>query len=237
MIYMTAQTSETAKEKQERIGLQLAKAFDGLWTKMQSYHPDLPDAALFVSPMAHTTDGRGKTGSVTLGHFGAKRWKLADGSQREMGEVVISAEHMARRGPAGVLETVLHEGAHCMAEGRGVEDTSQEGRYHNGNFKAVAEEMGLVVSKHTPEAGRGFAQTDLADGTLERYFVEVNQLDAALIALDENAPKRVRPPARPGPLKVVCKCHKPRVLRVSPAVLKAGAITCGVCSEAFNPEA
>ena len=46
----------------------------------------------------------------------------------------------------------FHEAAHAIACQRGIKDTSRQGRYHNSRFKAIAEEVGLDVSRD-PEWG------------------------------------------------------------------------------------
>jgi hypothetical protein len=40
------------------------------------------------------------------------------------------------------------EGAHAIADRRGIKDTSRQGRYHNARFRALAEEVGLEVRGH-----------------------------------------------------------------------------------------
>ena len=56
-------------------------------------------------------------------------------------------------GPADVLATFLHEAAHALAQVRGINDTSRQGRWHNARFKSVAEEVGIAVSKDRGWAG------------------------------------------------------------------------------------
>ena len=56
-----------------------------------------------------------------------------------------------------------------------VQDTSRQGRYHNTRYKALGEELGLVV---TQVAGIGWSGTALADGTTARYAAELVQLAA-----------------------------------------------------------
>jgi hypothetical protein len=212
----------------KRIGLAMAEALDALWTKIQGYHPDMPEVVLFVSPVAHGMD---TDRYQVLGHFGADRWRVP-GQDAAIGEVLLVAEQMMR-GPEALLETVLHEGAHALASARKVEDTSQNGRYHNAGFRGIAEELGLDVEQ---QGGRGWAATSLAEGTLERYADEVVAVGKALIELDKQRPRRERKPARNGPVKVVCECPHPRVMRVSPSVFLAAPVTCGACQADFRVE-
>jgi hypothetical protein len=213
-------------ERPERPGLALSRAFDELWTDIQANHPELPDCALFVSPIAHGQDTKR---FHVLGHFGKERWQTAGGDT--VGEVVLVAEHLARGG-ADVLEVVLHEAAHALAAARGLQDTSQGGRYHNQVFATVARELGLVVEVQA--GGRGLAKTSLDDGTEERYAGAVRKLDAAVIAAkaarkeDDDRKKRAG-----GPLKYECACEPKSSFRMSPSVFYRSPITCGGCQTVF----
>jgi hypothetical protein len=51
------------------------------------------------------------------------------------------------RGPADVLGTLLHEAAHAVAHVRGIKDSSRRGCWTNTRFKALAEELGIEVTK------------------------------------------------------------------------------------------
>jgi hypothetical protein len=210
----------------DRPGLALAKAIDELWTEIQSNHPEVPECALFVSPVAHGKDTKKFT---VLGHFGKDRWQTRGGDT--VGEVVLVAEHLARGGE-DVLETVLHEAAHALCAARGLKDTSQNGRYHNAVFAAAARELGLEVS--LMPGGHGMAHTVLADGTGARYGAAIKALDKAVIAAkkakarDDERRKRAG-----GPVKCVCRCEPARSFRMSPSVLAAGDVTCGQCGTAF----
>jgi len=211
----------------ERPGLALSRAFDELWTEIQASHPDVPDCGLFVSPIAHGQDTKR---FHVLGHFGKERWQTQDG--KVLGEVVLVAEHLARGGEE-VLETVLHEAAHALCAARGLQDTSQGGRYHNAVFAAAARELGLDV-KVMP-GGRGLADTSLADGTAEKYGDAVKKLDAAVIAAKAQARKDDERRKRAGgPVKFVCACQPKRSFRMSPSVAEVGPVTCGQCGSAFT---
>jgi hypothetical protein len=74
-------------------------------------------------------------GGLKLEHFAAMRWADPDGG-----------EGLAR-GPADTLGTLLHEAARALAHVREIKDTSPEGRWHDARFKALAEELGIEVTK------------------------------------------------------------------------------------------
>jgi hypothetical protein len=76
---------------------------------------------------------------------------LSDDSYRFVSEVFITDGALAR-GAVDVFGILLHEAAHMIADSRGINDTSRQGRYHNGRFRAVAEEVGLQGDRD-PVAG------------------------------------------------------------------------------------
>lgn len=182
----------------------------------------------------------GAAGGLRLRHFAAMRWADPDQAAREDGaydevavrlpEVFVGGEGLAR-GPAAVLGTLLHEAAHALAHVRGVKDTSRQGRWHNARFKALAEELGIEVAKDprigwspttTPAATRdGYAEVIAELGRVLRLHRSVEITDSG----------RTKKPSQP---PCVCECG--RRIRVSPTVLAAGPITCGVCGADFTPD-
>ncbi|WP_238487764.1 tyrosine-type recombinase/integrase [Actinoplanes flavus] len=64
------------------------------------------------------------------GHFASLRWQHGD---RQLPEVLVSGEGL-KRSPAEILVTLLHEAAHGLADVRGIQDTSRQGRWHNKKF-------------------------------------------------------------------------------------------------------
>jgi hypothetical protein len=88
----------------------LVAALEHAWDAIRANHPEVPDAVLVV---ASGSDPRSR--ALTLGHFAAGRWRLANDTQRP--EVLVSGEGL-RRGPVDVLGTLLHEAAHGLAHAR-----------------------------------------------------------------------------------------------------------------------
>lgn len=60
-------------------------------------------------------------------------------------EINISAEHL-NRGVYNVLASLVHEMVHYYCLINGLQDTSQNHRYHNKIFKQEAEKRGLAIS-------------------------------------------------------------------------------------------
>ncbi|MFC7622627.1 hypothetical protein [Microlunatus sp. GCM10028923] len=59
-----------------------------------------------------------------------------------------------------IFSALLHEAAHGLASYRNLHATSRQGRYHNSTFKALSEELGLVVSR-SPTLGWPRLNTDV----------------------------------------------------------------------------
>src|SRR5215218_3534902 len=98
----------------------LVAALEHAWQRIRSRHPEVPEAVLVVASGAE-----GKR--LNLGHFAPHRWHV-NGADRH--EVLVGGEGL-QRGPVDVLGTLLHEAAHGLAQARGIQDTSRQGRYHN----------------------------------------------------------------------------------------------------------
>jgi hypothetical protein len=170
-----------------------------------------------------------RRGLVELGHFAAGRWHLpADKANRH--EVLVAGEGL-RRGPADVLNTLLHEAAHGLAHARNVKDTSRQGRWHNQRYAALAREVELEV---TADAKTGLSQTHLTDQATARYADQLRDLEAALGLWRHAEPKRDRQTGTRSLLACSCACG--RKLRVARSTLEQAPILCGACRKPFEPE-
>jgi hypothetical protein len=127
-----------------------------------------------------------------------------------------------------VLATLLHEAAHALAHVRGIKGTSRQGRWHNAKFKALAEELGIEVTKDTK---LGWSPTSLPTATRGAYAGAIAELGQALRlirAVEITGEGKKSKPTRPA----VCGCG--RKIRVSKTVLAAGPILCGACGIEFT---
>lgn len=80
----------------------------------------------------------------TYGHYTVnKEWRV---EEERLHEINVSAEFLARN-IENVMATLMHECCHYYCALHGIKDTSQNGRYHNKNFKREAEARGLIISK------------------------------------------------------------------------------------------
>jgi hypothetical protein len=200
----------------------LVASLERAWAAIRMRHPEVPDAVLVV---ASGTDPRGR--GLTLGHFAAGRWRLADDTQRP--EVLVSGEGL-RRGPVDVLGTMLHEAAHGLANARGIKETSRQGRYHNRRYAALADELGIHVEHVDPI---GWSATSVPPGTGRDYQPVLEQLDSALVLWRhrELAGRPTRPPAT-----IACACACGRRIRLTRSTLDVAPIVCGACDEPFTPD-
>jgi hypothetical protein len=240
----------------------LIAAITAVWRAIQAEHAQVPDVVVVLG--SGTAGRRGAT--TKLGHFAQARWRRIDPAAGEqlVDQADVDTEHHVdshvdvvpvlpaaqaaagwvhelfvggeglRRGPVELLATLLHEAAHALATARSIRDTSRGGRFHNQRFRRLATELGLLVDEAGP---RGWAHTELAAGTADRYAGVLAQLAAALTVY-----RRDERPARPAGtrstsrnLLAVCGCAQPRRIRVARATLDAAPILCGSCGEPFQP--
>ena len=80
----------------------------------------------------------------TNGHYTVNEvWRSED---KYLHEINLSAEHLDRP-IEQVMGTLMHECVHYYCALHGIQDTSQNGRYHNKNFKREAESRGLIITQ------------------------------------------------------------------------------------------
>ena len=121
----------------------IVRVLEDIWRTIRARHGEVPAVVIII---ASGTERK----QPVWGHHAPGRW-YAGAEQRA--EIMISGEGLGRT-PRDVLGTLLHEAAHALAAARGIKDTSRQGRYHNTNYKALAEELGMTVSlRPQPSAG------------------------------------------------------------------------------------
>ncbi len=174
----------------------MVAALESGWAAIRARHPEIPPVVVVL--------GAGSTGAsaggVKLGHFAAMRWHHGTDTESDrLPEVFIGGEGLAR-GPVGMLGTLLHEAAHALADVRQIQDTSRQGRWHNARFKALAEELGIEVTK---DSRLGWSPTGVPEATCTEYADTLAELGAALRLSGPSNPA-AQPPARPRPHRRVC---------------------------------
>jgi hypothetical protein len=197
----------------------LVAALEHAWQTIRTRHPDVPDAVLVV---ASGVEGK----RLNLGHFAPHRWQVNGADQHE---VLVGGEGL-QRGPLEVLGTLLHEAAHGLAQARGVQDTSRQGRYHNRRYATLAGELGLDVASVKPI---GWSATTVPETTGGAYAGQLEELQAALV-LWRRQEHRIGSGTRSrNLLAAACACG--RRVRVAKATLAEAPIVCGACQEPFEP--
>jgi hypothetical protein len=179
----------------------------------------VPEAVLVV---ASGIEGK----RLNLGHFAPHRWQVS-GADRH--EVLVGGEGL-QRGPLDVLGTLLHEAAHGLAQVRGVQDTSRQGRYHNRRYAALALELGLEVANVQPI---GWSITTVPDTTAAAYAGQLEELAAALVLWRRQEHRLGTGPRSRNLLAAACGCG--RRIRAAKATLAEAPILCGRCTEPFQP--
>lgn len=205
------------KTKEMLVMSDLVLALEGVWGQIRDKFRDCPPVVMTVA------SGAEGIRSAKNGHFGSERWRWAADEKARAHEVLIAGERI-KDGVEGVLSTLLHEAAHAISHHRGVEDTSQNGRYHNRKFLERAEAVGLMCSR----GNAGFNRTELDGGTAERY--DLANLEAACVAFRETP---LRPPSKSNNLlKAECRCG--RKVRLSRTEADRGEVLCGACESPFE---
>ena len=164
----------------------------------------------------------------TMGHFTrAKVWRAGEDSFHE---IMVSANYF-ERGARAVLGTLLHEVAHSIDLQNGIQGTSGDG-YHNKNFKATAESLGLTI---TQAKGIGWSITEVSDACAERWAEALALIENGL-ALMADAEQSKKTKGRNKNLKVAeCRCGEK--IRLSASVLEKCAPMCNACGCKFIAKA
>jgi hypothetical protein len=198
----------------------LVAALEHTWQRIRSLHPDVPEAVLVVASGAE-----GKR--LNLGHFAPHRWQV-NGS--DCHEVLVGGEGL-HRGPLEVLGTLLHEAGHGLAQARGVQDTSRQGRYHNRRYATLARELGLQVASVQPI---GWSATTVPTQTADAYAGQLEELAAALVLWRRQKHRIGAGPRSRNLLAASCGCG--RRIRVAKATLAEAPILCSRCAQPFHPD-
>ena len=204
----------------------LLTALETAWAAIRARHPEVPDAVLIVGSGSPAKGSQ----SMKWGHFASLRWQSGD---TQLPEVLVSGEGLSRT-PAEVFTTLLHEAAHGLAEARGIQDTSRQGRWHNKKFATLAAELGLQAAK---DDKLGYSPCTLTDTASADYATTITALGAALRAYRHPEPTGEGKQRTNNNNGVSCECECPRKIRLSLTAFDEGRpIVCADCNAAFLPE-
>lgn len=238
--------SETSAPAQptKHTGSTVVALIERVWDTIRADHPELPEVVV--------TTGSGE--GVKWGHFRPESWKLAeDGGRRH--EFFLASEALAK-GATQVLQTTIHEAAHTLNRVRGTKDTSRQNRYHNAAFRKTAEELGLEHKGEKGDATHGFSFVTLTAATKTRYAALLAELERELKLTgilpfwlggtdeeDEKGGEKItgKPvkgkdegETKSGPVKAVCDCEEPVIIRISQKVMDMGVVRCDDCNSLFH---
>lgn len=199
----------------------LVQALDGLLQDIKYHHPDLPPIMLVVG-----ASGVSKRRQIH-GHFAPKSWA----GDVERHEILLSGESL-QRGAEATLGTLLHESAHAIAHARGVQDTSNNGRYHNKRFKKIGEEVGIDLENG---GTLGWSLTTVPKTTIERYEDGVKSLKDALVAYRVSRVEKSEPKVRnKTKISIDCGCFKPVTVSKKWFEEATMRLKCDDCLESFH---
>ncbi|NYH40307.1 hypothetical protein HNR22_000034 [Micromonospora jinlongensis] len=203
----------------------LVGALEAAWSAIRAQHTEVPAAVLVVGSGSPTKVNQG----MKWGHFAALRWQAGE---QQLPEILISGEGLSRE-PEAVFTTLLHEATHALADVRGIQDTSRQGRWHNKKFATLAAELGLSTTK---DDKLGYSPCTLTDLTRARYKATITGLAVALRFYRHPEPTGEGKQRTNNNNGVSCECECPRKLRISTTAFEEGPIVCALCSAAFLPE-
>jgi curved DNA-binding protein CbpA len=197
----------------------ILKVLEDIWMEIRRRNPEIPAVVIII---ASGTDGK----HPRWGYHAPGRWNVA-GEQRT--EVMISGEGL-RRSPAEVLGTLLHEAAHALAHARGIKDSSRQGRYHNKQFKAHAEELGLAVEH---DDRNGWSASTITPAAQAAYARQLDALAQAMTLWRHGETITGATPRRnTNFIAAICPCG--RLIRVAASTLAEAPITCAACDGKFQ---
>jgi hypothetical protein len=162
-----------------------------------------------------------------FGYHAPQRWDL--GKSGQVAELLIAAEYLQRK-PREIFTTLLHEAVHSAAFALEIQDTSQNGRYHNRRFAQLATGMGLVVEK-VPDF-RGHNTPDIDADTAKEFSETIRNIGKAT-KMFRHADIEVRKGPNKNLLKAVCDCEDNQSIRASRARIEKG-IACAECETLFE---
>jgi|SRR6187549_830469 len=240
-------TGGQAAAVREVTGSGVVKLLERVHERIRQNHPEVP--AVVIVTGAGIGNGNNK-----WGHFRPEGWNVksdADKSTR-IHEMFMAGETLAK-GPHQVLQTMLHESAHALAEHRGEQDTSRQGRWHNKVFLKTAQEMGLEHKTGKADTQNGFSGVTLTAATLAEYKDLLDELEAEIHLMvrlpgwlggqddeedqgGESIGRKPKTPAAPSTtnLKLTCTCEEPNIVRASRKVADLKVIRCDDCGDLFE---
>jgi|SRR6187455_1661835 len=246
-IYAGTEWVSSPAVQREVTGSGVVKLLERVHERIRQNHPEVP--AVVIVTGAGIGNGNNK-----WGHFRPEGWNVKSDADKSthIHEMFMAGETLAK-GPHQVLQTMLHESAHALAEHRGEQDTSRQGRWHNKVFLKTAQEMGLEHKTGKADTQNGFSGVTLTAATLAEYKDLLDELEAEIHLMvrlpgwlggqddeedqgGESIGRKPKTPAAPSTtnLKLTCTCEEPNIVRASRKVADLKVIRCDDCGDLFE---
>lgn len=243
-------STETQSVTRELTGSSVVRLLERVHARIRQNHPEVPEVVIVTG--AGIGFGGGK-----WGHFRPQGWTAQNEGDKatHIHEMFMAGETLAK-GSRQVLQTMIHESAHALAEHRGEKDTSRQGRWHNQVFRKTAQELGLEYKGEKADKTLGFSQVTLTAETVEEYKDLLDALDAEIHLMvrlpgwlggtagsdedgeDEGGENMGKAP-KTGPAtnsnnsKLTCECEEPNIIRASKKVAAKMVVRCDDCEALF----
>lgn len=243
-------STDTQSATRELTGSAVVRLLERVHQRIRQNHPEVPEVVIVTG--AGIGFGGGK-----WGHFRPQGWTAQNGEDKatHIHEMFMAGETLAK-GSRQVLQTMLHESAHALAEHRGEKDTSRQGRWHNQVFRKTAEELGLEYKAAKADKALGFSQVTLTAETVEEYKDLLEALDAEIHLMvrlpgwlggtagsdeddEDNGGENMGKAPKTGPatssnnVKLTCECEEPNIIRASKKVAAKMVVRCDDCEALF----
>lgn len=154
---------------------------------------------------------------TTKGAYGwCTNYKAWVDGEIENYEINICAEYL-NRGVKALAETMLHEMVHLDNVNKGIQDTSNNGFYHNVKYKKAAEQHGLIVEKDNKY---GWCRTEL-NAEAEAFVEGLGFEDTNIVRKKIEKAKKT---SKNNSIKYVCPCCGAIVRATRPVMI--GCMDC-----------
>jgi len=173
----------------------ILSALDAAYAAIRATDPSVPSGVAIV-----VATGNGKK----HGHFHASTWEDTNGTDKlgRRHEILMASESLAR-GAEATLTTLIHEAMHAKAHATGVKDTSRQGRFHNSEFRKLANDAGLLTDS---DSAIGTVTTGLNSWALTHYAETLANLASVLVSYRIPEEKAKAPRTT---LRIACECGVP----------------------------
>ena len=159
------------------------------------------------------------------GHCSTKKIWVSDKESRY--EINIGAEHL-NRPAANVAATMVHEMVHLYCLELGIDDTCQNGRYHNKIFFKQGTDRDLIL---TYRRDNGYSTTEPAEALIEKLKAIGFDTDIKFARLAMIKPEKPKAPKAPRKQSNTYFCPSCGQTIKSAKELN---IICGVCNQQFE---